>query len=157
MLIVLVFTGTCAAVTKTRSLQIAIYTEAVKRFPLAAALVLLAWPLHSQLASRPDRNAPSPAEATGDEQEPPEEDDSLKPRAEYTFNPLQAEQEMKIGAFYFKRGSYPAAATRFEEATKWNPALAEAWRRLGEAREKLKDGPAAVAAYKQFLELAPVD
>ena len=113
--------------------------------------------MHSQLASRPDRSPPPAAEATGEEQEPPEEDDSLKPRAEYTFNPLQAEQEMKIGAFYFKRGSFPAAATRFEEATKWNPALAQAWRRLGEAREKLKDGPAAADAYKKFLELAPSD
>ena len=129
----------------------------MKRFPLAAWLVLLAAPLHSQLASRPDRSTPPRPEATGEEQEPPEEDDLLKPRAEYTFNPLQAEKEMKIGAFYFKRGSFPAAATRFEEATKWNPAMAEAWRRLGEAREKLNDGPSAVAAYKKFLELAPSD
>jgi tetratricopeptide (TPR) repeat protein len=89
-----------------------------------------------------------------DEIEPPEEDESLKPK-EYTFNPLQAEQEMKVGGFYFKRGSFRAAALRFEEATKWNPALAEAWRRLGEAREKLKDTDGATAAYRKFLEVEP--
>ena len=86
--------------------------------------------------------------------EPPEEDESLLPK-EYSFNPLQAEKELKIGAFYFKRGRYRAAALRFQEATKWNPGLAEAYLRLGEAREKLKDQTAARAAYAKFLELAP--
>jgi len=86
--------------------------------------------------------------------EPPEEDESLLPK-EYSFNPLQAEKELKIGAFYFKRGRYRAAALRFQEATKWNPGLAEAYLRLGEAREKLKDQKAARAAYAKFLELAP--
>jgi len=86
--------------------------------------------------------------------EPPEEDESLLPK-EYSFNPLQAEKELKIGAFYFKRGRYRAAALRFQEATKWNPGLAEAYLRLGEAREKLKDQKAARAAYAKVLELAP--
>ena len=94
---------------------------------------------------------PAPAQ---DEQEPPEEDEALRPK-EYTFNPLQAEKEMKIGEFYFKRSSFRAASMRFEEATKWNPALAEAWRRLGEAREKMHNRPGAAEAYKKFLELAP--
>jgi len=62
---------------------------------------------------------------------------------------------MKIGAFYFKRSSFRAASMRFDEATKWNPALAEAWRMLGDARERLEDGPGAVTAYRKFLELAP--
>ncbi|MCX7602884.1 MAG: tetratricopeptide repeat protein, partial [Bryobacteraceae bacterium] len=52
------------------------------------------------------------------------------------------------------RDSWKAAAGRFEEATKWNPQSAEAWRLLGEAREKLKDLAAARAAYEKFLELA---
>lgn len=90
----------------------------------------------------------------GEPQEPPEEDESLIPQ-EYSFNPLQAEKELKVGAFYFKKGSYKAAARRFEEAAKWSPGYAEAYLRLGEAREKLKDRQAAREAYKKFLELAP--
>lgn len=86
--------------------------------------------------------------------EPPEEDESLAPK-EYAFNPLQAENELKVGNFYFKKGSYRAAAMRFEEATRWNPNLAEAWLRLGEAREKLGDTKAARQAYEKFLALAP--
>ena len=46
------------------------------------------------------------------------------------------------------------AATRFEEATKWNSGEAEAWLRLGEAREKLRDTKAAHEAFAKYLELA---
>jgi Tfp pilus assembly protein PilF len=88
--------------------------------------------------------------------EPAEEDESLIPK-EYAFNPLQAQKELKVGAFYFKKGSYRAAAHRFEEATKWDPGYAEAYLRLGEAQEKLKDRKAARQAYRKFLELAPED
>jgi tetratricopeptide (TPR) repeat protein len=89
------------------------------------------------------------------EQEPPEEDESLKAPKEYTFNPLQAESEMKVGAYYFKKGSFKAAARRFEEATKWNPSLPEAFLRWGESLEKFGDRKGAKAAFAKFLELAP--
>ena len=85
---------------------------------------------------------------------PPEEDESLVVK-EYTFNPLQAAKELKIGGYYWKKGSFRAAAQRFEEATKWDSTLAEAFLRLGEARDKLKDPKAATAAYAKYLELAP--
>ena len=105
-------------------------------------------------ASAPAPKTAAPQEP--DEVEPPEEDESLKPK-EYTFNPLQAEKELKVGAFHFKRGNWKGAAMRFEEATKWNPSLAEAWRRLGEVREKVFDDPGAIAAYKRYLETAGDD
>jgi len=107
----------------------------------AVALALLAGPAVAQ------RQKPA---------EPPEEDESLIPR-EYSFNPLQAEKELKVGLFYWRKGSHRAAARRFEEATRWNPGLAEAHLRLGEAREKLKDRQAASEAYARFIELAPDD
>jgi tetratricopeptide (TPR) repeat protein len=90
-------------------------------------------------------------------QEPPEEDEALIPKKEYTFNPLQAEKELKVGNFYFKKGSYNAAAGRFREALKWNSGMAEAYYRLGEAEEKLKDTKSANAAWAKFVELAPND
>ncbi|MBK5293212.1 MAG: tetratricopeptide repeat protein [Acidobacteriia bacterium] len=88
------------------------------------------------------------------EQEPPEEDEGLKEK-EYNFNPLQAEKELNIGNFYFKKGSYKAAVLRFEEATKWNPGSGEAFLRLGEAHEKLRQPDKAKLAYAKFLEIAP--
>ena len=84
---------------------------------------------------------------------PPEEDKSLAVPV-YGFNPLQAQKEISVGNQYFKKGSFRAAAGRFEEATKWNSGEPEAWLRLGEAQEKLHDVKAASAAYKKYLELA---
>jgi tetratricopeptide (TPR) repeat protein len=89
------------------------------------------------------------------EQEPPEEDRELERVTEYTLNPLQADKELTVGKFYFRKGSYKAAARRFEEATKWNPGLAEAYLRLGEAHQKLKDPVSARTAWEKYLELEP--
>jgi Tfp pilus assembly protein PilF len=86
--------------------------------------------------------------------EPPEEDETLAAK-EYSLNPIQAQKELQIGNFYFRKGSYRAAAGRFLEATKWNPGLAEAYLRLGEAYEKLKATSQARQAYEKFLELDP--
>jgi tetratricopeptide (TPR) repeat protein len=88
------------------------------------------------------------------EQAPPEEDESLIPK-EYSFNPLQASKEMRIGNYYFKRGKYRAASLRYQEATKWDGNNAEAYLRLGEAKEKQHDKAAAATAYAKYLELAP--
>jgi tetratricopeptide (TPR) repeat protein len=88
------------------------------------------------------------------EQAPPEEDESLVPK-EYSFNPLQASKEMTAGNYYFKKGNYRAAAHRFEEATKWDGTNAQAYLRLGEAKEKQHDRKAATAAYAKYLEIAP--
>lgn len=108
---------------------------------------LVAWTfLSAGLAHEAPQKPPQP--------EPPEEDESLKPK-EYAFNPLQASKEIKIGLFYFKKGSFKAAARRFEEAIRWDPTSAEAHLHLGEAREKLKDPAGAKAAFAKYVELAP--
>src|SRR5262249_52690113 len=84
----------------------------------------------------------------------PEEEDKNVKDQEYSFNPLQAQREVEVGNQYFKKGSYRAAAGRFREATHWNEGLAEAWLRLGEAEERLKDPKEAREAYQKYLELA---
>lgn len=102
--------------------------------------------------------------------DPPEEDESAIPK-EYSFNPLQASKELQVGNFYLKKGSLVAAAGRFEEATRWNPQLAEAYYRLAETREKIAAGikgeaaaekrslemDSAKKAYEKFVEVAPED
>jgi len=103
----------------------------------------------SQEESKQQKPTPQPRE-----QEPPEEDTSLKPK-EYSFNPLQAGKELRTGNFYFHKGNFKAAANRFREATRWDPNFAEAYFRLAEAEEKLKDKKAAREAYARYLEIAP--
>ena len=92
--------------------------------------------------------------AAAQEEIPPEEDAGSAPK-EYSFNPLQAEKELKIGNYYVRKGSVRAAAMRFREATKWNEGYSDAWLRLGEVEEKLKDSKAAKEAYAKYVALAP--
>jgi Tfp pilus assembly protein PilF len=89
------------------------------------------------------------------QQELPEEDVSVDQQKEYTLNPLQSAKELKVGVFYMKKGSYKAAARRFEEAAKWDPNSAEAYLRLGEAQARIGDDKAARDAWKKYLELEP--
>jgi tetratricopeptide (TPR) repeat protein len=114
----------------------------------------LAFVLAAGAQQPPARKENSPAPQQQQEQAPPEEDESLVPK-EYSFNPLQAAKELKVGNYYFKKGSYRAAAQRYNEATKWDGTLAEAYLRLGEAKEKQHDKKAAAEAYAKYLELAP--
>ena len=118
---------------------------------IAALAILSVLPLAAQdkpELKRRDGKAPAKQESV-----PPEEDKSLATQ-EYGFNPVQAQKEIRTGNYYFKKGSFRAAAGRFEEATKWNSGEPEAWLRLGEAQEKLHDKKAAHQAYEKYLELA---
>jgi tetratricopeptide (TPR) repeat protein len=116
-------------------------------FLLSAVLVAQDKPLQTR---PPDQSKPQQQQ----EQEPPEEDESLAPKT-YSFNPLEAEKDLKVGLYYFKKGNYKASTSRFREATLWNPTFAEAFLRLGESEEKLKDKKAADEAYSKYLALSP--
>ncbi len=118
-------------------------------------LLFLAGALGALQDKPPQKQKPKePSKTEQKEQALPEEDESLAPK-EYTFNPLEAEHDLKVGNYYFKKSNYKGALNRFREATRWNPTLAEAYLRLGETEEKMKDKPAALEAYAKYLELAP--
>lgn len=118
---------------------------------LLVALLAFA-PVFAQ-QSKPEKPQ-TPKQQQQQEEQPPEEDDSLKPK-EYSFNPLEAARDIRIGNYYFKRGKYPAALSRYQEATKWNPNMAEAYLHIGETAEKLKDKATAKEAYQKYIEMAP--
>jgi len=119
---------------------------------LLLAAAYPAFPQQSQQQASPEKTPPPATKDEGDN--PPEEDETEKPTV-YSFNPIQAEQEMKVGNFYMHKGSYRAAANRYEEASRWNPGLTEAYFRLAEAREKLKEPDAARKAFTRVVQLAP--
>jgi tetratricopeptide (TPR) repeat protein len=125
------------------------YNGVVSR--VVVAFCFLSCLLSAQQPPAPKKPATPPA---AKEEEPPEEDESLKPK-EYTLNPLEADRNMKAGLFYFKKSNFRAAARRFEEASKWDPGSAEAFLRLGEADEKLRNRDGAREAYAKYLDLAP--
>lgn len=135
---------------------------------LTAALAVAQTPASPDAKSTPpasDRDTASPyglpppfkpkADAPPDKTEmPPEEDKTDAPKV-FSFNPVQSQREVLAGNFYFKKGNYTAAASRYDEATKWNDGNAEAWKLLGEAQEKKSNRAAAREAYQKYLELAP--
>lgn len=88
------------------------------------------------------------------EQEPPEEDQSFKPRV-YDFNPLKAAKSVEIGDEYFKKGNYAAAKGRYQDATRYDPGSSQAFAKLCSADERLHDLAAARAACTKYLELEP--
>jgi TolA-binding protein len=97
------------------------------------------------------------AQSKDDENNPPEEDESLKPRV-YPFDPLESDRDIKIGNYYMHKGGpsgFRAALGRYEDATKYNPNSAEAFFKLGEVEEKLKNTDAAKIAFRRVLQLAP--
>lgn len=109
-------------------------------------------------AVAPARQAQPPKDnggATVPEGQLPPEEDKAKIEKTYSFNPLQSKKEVSVGEFYFKKGDWNAAASRFREATKWNDGNAEAWLRLGDAEEKMKDAGAAREAWEKYLQMAP--
>jgi tetratricopeptide (TPR) repeat protein len=119
---------------------------------MSPLLLLLAVGL-AQQGSPPAAQKP-PDAAKSAEDQLPEEDESLRPKV-YAFNPLQATREVQTGDYYMKKGKYKAAVARYTEATRWNPQMAEAFRKLGEAEEKEDDPKAAREAYQKSLEIDP--
>jgi len=89
-----------------------------------------------------------------DEANPPEEDESVAPK-KYVLNPLESERNIKIGNFYWSKGNYHAALNRYQDATRYNPSSPEAFFKVGEAEEKLKNKDAAKAAFQKVISLAP--
>jgi tetratricopeptide (TPR) repeat protein len=112
---------------------------------LLALLLLLQLPALAQLKER-EENTESTAPLV-------EEDEDIVAPVEYVFNPIQAQKDLKIGDFYSKKGNYRAAVGRYLEATKWNPSFAEAYSKLGRAREKLNQPAEALEAYRKYVEL----
>ena len=110
--------------------------------------------LFAQQPPPDSKKKPPPAskEQESKEEDPPEEDASLKPRV-FSFNPLAANKAILAGNYYFKKGNYAAARGRYDDATKYNPGSAEAYLKLGETFEKLRDKKQARAAYEKYIEL----
>jgi tetratricopeptide (TPR) repeat protein len=97
---------------------------------------------------------PKPAQQPPDESEPPEEDESAAPE-KFVLNPLESDRNIRVGNYYWHKGNFRAALGRYERATRYNPSSAEAFFKVGEAEEKLKNTDAAKTAFEKVMKLAP--
>lgn len=66
-----------------------------------------------------------------------------------------AERDVEVGTFYFKKGKYDAAISRYLSAIHHDPHWAEPHRLLGEAYDKKNDPKRAIAEYRIFLKITP--
>jgi tetratricopeptide (TPR) repeat protein len=104
-------------------------------------------------STAPPQNSP-PAVQVPDDEQMPEDDDSVRPET-FPLNPLESDRNIRVGNFYWHRGKYRAALERYERAAKYNPSSAEAFFKVGEAEEKLKNKDAARAAFQRVIQVAP--
>jgi tetratricopeptide (TPR) repeat protein len=136
----------------TRTLLAACLLGCVPGFSFAqAAQVPPAQEKSKQQSSSPTK--PSAAQST-DEGNPPEEDESVAPE-KFVLNPLESERNVSVGNQYWRKGKFRAAAQRYTWATKYDPNSPEAFFKLGEAEEKLKNEDAARSAFHKVITLAP--
>jgi tetratricopeptide (TPR) repeat protein len=136
------------------------YTLIVTRTLLAAclfaSLTCFSVPGNS-FAQKPktqDSQAKPLPNQSNDEENPPEEDESVMPE-KFVLNPLESDRNIRVGNYYWHKGKYRAAAGRYTRATKYNPNSPEAFFKLGEAEEKLKNKEAARQAFQKVMALAP--
>ena len=71
------------------------------------------------------------------------------------WDPHKADKDVEIGDFYFKRGNYVAAESRYYEALTWQDNHAIANYRLGVVEEKLGKFTDARKHYREYLKLLP--
>lgn len=112
-----------------------------------------------QSQSSPPQSRPKAAQQppSEDDQNPPEEDESVAPE-KFVLDPLESDRNVKVGNFYMHQGKpagYRAALHRYERATKFNPSNVEAFYKIGEAQEKLKNKDGAKAAFEKVIQIAP--
>ena len=117
------------------------------RFCVLTLLMATAFPLSAQTGSRRPALIRDTDTAEGK--------DEAAAEKEKPFNPLAAEQSMKVGDFYFKKKNYDAAIQRYMEALEYQPNLFVAYDALGRAYEKQGKPEKALRVYKDFLQKYP--
>jgi tetratricopeptide (TPR) repeat protein len=118
------------------------------------ALLLAVAETHVITAKQSPTTRKPPTTTPPEEAGPPEEDESLIPE-KVALNPMEAERSIKVGVFYMHKGKFRAAVQRFTLATRYNPSSPDAFFKLGEAEERLKDNDAAKTAFEKVMRLAP--
>jgi tetratricopeptide (TPR) repeat protein len=75
--------------------------------------------------------------------------------AKSEYSPYRASIDVNVGKFYYKKGKYDAALSRFLGAAKHDPGWAVPYRYIGKTYEKKNDPKQAVAAYRKYLKIKP--
>jgi tetratricopeptide (TPR) repeat protein len=111
-------------------------------------------------SSQESSSSSKPAQKTkgqGPQSAPPAAPDGSDKISRRINNSAPAQHDVEVGKYYMKKEKYDAAIDRFQDAAKLLPDYADAYRLMGEAYEKKKFLPEAMAAYQKFIAVAPKD
>ncbi len=93
---------------------------------------------------------------------PPTGESSSKPQplpptmpATGTYDPVSAEDDIEVGAFYMHKGDIDAAISRYKDAIRLRSNFAKPRLLLAEAYEKKHDKASALKYYREYLEVFP--
>lgn len=106
-------------------------------------------------AQNPPGNPPgTPAPKTQDSK-PAADPNGQNPSDQPAWDPLRAENDLKVGRYYMRKGDVDAAMDRFQDAINSKPGYALPFRYLAEAQEKKGMKKQAVKSYTRYLDLYP--
>ncbi len=124
---------------------------------LLGQLVLVVFLLALSTPAQQGDQKPSPPPAG-----PPAGESSSKPQplpppmpATGTYDPVSAEDDIEVGAFYMHKGDIDAAISRYKDAIRLRSNFAKPRLLLAEAYEKKHDKASALKYYKEYLEVFP--
>jgi len=132
----------------------------------AACVAALVWPgaARAQSSSSQDSSSQESSSSSRSSQKqtggppapaPPAAPDGSDKISRRINNSAPAQHDVEVGQYYMKKEKYDAAIDRFKDATVLLPDYADAYRLMGEAYEKKKFLPEALAAYQKFIAVAP--
>lgn len=90
-----------------------------------------------------------------DTERAPEDSETADVEAPKDRDPQLAEQNLKIGDFYFKRKNYAAAIQRYLDAIAYLPTFTDAYQALVRAYEKNGDLSKAIKVCRDFISKNP--
>src|SRR5271170_3526407 len=124
---------------------------------LLGQLVLVVFLLALSTPAQQGDQKPSPPPAG-----PPAGESSSKPQplppamsATGTYDPVSAEDDIEVGAFYMHKGDIDAAISRYKDAIRLRSNFAKPRLLLAEAYARKGDKASELKYYKEYLEVFP--
>jgi tetratricopeptide (TPR) repeat protein len=121
---------------------------------LALVVLLLALTTAAQQGDQKPSPPAGPPPGESSSSKPPSQPPATTPDAG-SYDPVSAEDDIEVGAFYMHKGDIDAAISRYKDAIRLRSNFAKPRLLLAEAYEKKNDKASALKYYEEYLEVFP--